>query len=338
MKKKVDAAIKETRRRFGISEANKKQILERAIRLKTNNAPGEIFKHVPNTEREIFTLQRLPAEWKDLKDEIETTHDNHLIRHQLTFEDPYFDSPYIHIHLNHPLIKRSMIFYRSQIWNMNNSRLERKTVRVAKDIDDVMLRIYMKSMVTDDYLNRISEDIITMDLYFLGSDLEQYPSELSFTETKQYDPAKKKEFVKKIMYQIKKKNTELLQLIDEKNESYLGEITEKWEQERQKAIQDLRQILDQQKRELKIDMDYLRKKIRRLKTVTHQIDLFKDQLNEKEAITQIQTDLQYLEHKQKELLLSKEAEISKLENTTIRGEKVLFPFALEIIIPVNLVR
>jgi hypothetical protein len=338
MKKKVDAAIKETRRRFGISEDSKRQILERAIRLKTNNAPGAIFKDVPNTDRNIVTLQKLPQEWQDLKEEIEFTYDHKPVKRQLTFEDPYFDSPYTHIHLNHPLIKRSMIFYRSQIWNMSNSHLERKTVRVAKDIDDITLRIYLKSTVTDAWLNRISEDVITMDLYFLGDDLEEYASAFTCNEEHRYNQEKKKELTKKIMNRINRKNDEILRLIENRNRTYLQDIKEKWESEKRRTIDTLQKIIDQQRVEIKNDIEMLKTNLRRLKKATDQIDLFKDQINTKEEINQIQMDIEYLEHKQKELISTKEAEIKKLEQTTIRGEKVLFPFALEIIIPAKEVR
>jgi hypothetical protein len=337
MKKKVDAAIKQTREKFGISEENKKQILERAIMMKTGAKAQDIFRHPTNKPAGIFTLERLPAEWKDLKDEVEYSHDGHPVKRQLTFEDPFFDSPYIHIHLNHPLMQRSMVFYRSLIWKMND-QIRRKTVRVARDLDDILFKIYMKSTVTDDYLNRISEDILTLDLYLLDDEIERCITPVNYTQTDDYDREKRDKLIQKLLKKFHENGPKISQWIAERNDEYLQQIREKWESEKANTIRELEQIKQEQEKEISNDISNLIRSIRKLTHIEDQRKLFQTDATVTDDVSQMKADIEYLSHKRKELLAIRTAEIQKLKTTTIRSDKVLFPFALEMIIPRNLVR
>lgn len=337
MKKKVDAAIKQTREKFGISEENKKQILERAIMMKTGAKAQDIFRHPTNKPAGIFTLERLPAEWKDLKDEVEYSHDSQPVKRQLTFEDPFFDSPYIHIHLNHPLMQRSMVFYRSLIWKMND-QIRRKTVRVARDLDDILFKIYMKSTVTDDYLNRISEDILTLDLYLLDDEIERCITPVNYTQTDDYDREKRDKLTQKLLKKFHENGPKISQWIAERNDEYLQQIREKWESEKANTIRELEQIKQEQEKEISNDISNLIRSIRKLTHIEDQRKLFQTDATVTDDVSQMKADIEYLSHKRKELLAIRTAEIQKLKTTTIRSDKVLFPFALEMIIPRNLVR
>jgi SNF2 family DNA or RNA helicase len=327
MKKKVQYSLNETKYKYEITPSNKKLVLSSALKILTGKNQLEKYPD----EKNIYYIKELPKNWDNLKSYIK---DEKGVSKKISFDSKELKSSKEHIHLSHPLMKRSINFFKSQIWNFNNKKINKFTIKTSELLEDPLVRIYLKTSVNDNKLDKITEDIDIINGYLINN---------TFIEAIEGEKIVAKnidkenilfELSKKIQMLLRKNENTINTIIEKRKEKYIEKVIELWNEKKEKEIKNLEKILINQLNEIDILINELNKMInKRKKSNKNLISLFDNEITLNEEIKTIKDDIAYLQRK-KELLKEEIKEnIKELKNRVINKEIHMLPIAVEVIIP-----
>jgi hypothetical protein len=299
-----------------------------------------VLKNYDNLN-DIYYIESLPAEWKSLRSYIENEQNG--TKKKITFESYQMNSDIEFIHLSHPLMKNSLKFFKTQIWNVVNKKLNRFSLKISKDIENLYVRLYLKSAVVDNKLDLISEDIKILSGYLFGDHFVSVEEDLNM---KVYDPEdieKAKKITRKVRSILEVLDEDFSNEIEKLKEEYKEQVEKKW-----------KEVLNDQVEALKVNLNeqiiYINELIKRLEKNKKDIEkkskinrndqlVFDANFNivsvdkyESEIVKEMEENIKYLKRKKEILKEDIEKIVKDLKDRKI-SHYYLLPIAMEIIVP-----
>lgn len=337
IKKEIEKKLFDTKNFYEITPENKKKILESSLEILSGK---NVLKNYDNLN-DIYYIESLPAEWKSLRSYIENEQNG--TKKKITFESYQMNSDIEFIHLSHPLMKNSLKFFKTQIWNVVNKKLNRFSLKISKDIENLYVRLYLKSAVVDNKLDLISEDIKILSGYLFGDHFVSVEEDLNI---KVYDP-EDIEKAKKITMKVRS----ILEVLDEDFSNEIEKLKEEYKEQVEKKW---KEVLNDQVEALKVNLNeqiiYINELIKRLEKNKKDIEkkskinrndqlVFDANFNivsvdkyESEIVKEMEENIKYLKRKKEILKEDIEKIVKDLKDRKI-SHYYLLPIAMEVIVP-----
>lgn len=314
--------IEESREKLNITPESVRRILDTALRL--NGYPG-----VKQTSDGYYIIEKLPDSWKSLKKYI--TEDG--IPKRLTFE--HTDNNKIqHLHPNHPLVKRAITFFRSNIWSKalgdsSKHRLNKVTCKVlphgASASSHVLL--YVRSMAVNEYSQPLVEEVNVIGGSFDQGRFIENDSEylLSLDSKAEFDERVSK-LLPHLSGALKKNEQQILDLIDRYKKTWINNLKDELSRVTKKEIETLKEMIKERTAEIK--------------KVLKGLDKYKQQQTKylSEDFVQISEDIRLLENR-KEFLSKELSEIPEKirKKYKLHGEPIINVVAACFLVPEEMV-
>jgi hypothetical protein len=143
-----------TREKLNLNPEAVKNLLDSALKL--NNCPG-----VRQVAAGRYVVDKLPTSWKELQKY--TSRDGRPVT--FSFE-AVKDSKTRHLHPNHPVIKKAITFFRSNIWSprgqaLPNQRLNKVTCKVVPVglLTEPLVLLYVRALAVNNLSQPLVEEV-----------------------------------------------------------------------------------------------------------------------------------------------------------------------------------
>ncbi|MBO8167324.1 MAG: DEAD/DEAH box helicase family protein [Kosmotoga sp.] len=314
--------IEESREKLNITPESVRKILDTALKL--NGCPG-----VKQTSNNYYVIEKLPDGWKSLKKYI--AEDG--MPKKLTFE--HTDNNKIqHLHPNHPLVKRAITFFRSNIWSKalgdsSKHRLNKVTCKVLpRGISaSSHVLLYARSLAVNEYSQPLVEEVNVIGGSFdQGQFIENDPEYLLSLDSKGKFDEKVSKLLPHLSGALKKNEQQILDLIEKYKKTWINNLKKELSQVTEKEIKTLKEMIKERTAEIK--------------KVLKVLDKYKEQSTMllSEEFEQFSEDIRLLQNRRE--FLSKElSEIPEKirKKYKLHGEPVVNVVAVSFLVPEEMV-
>ena len=322
IRKEIIESIKEAQEKYSITSDKKRAVFENALRIN-----GGILKEYPNMEDAYF-VAKLPKSWKDL--EKYTKNDHTFI--PLSFAEPSEDENVLYLHLGHPLMKKAIQFFKSNIWKFDSTLRKFSVVITGNVMKDILVRTYCKAIITDNKLFKISDDVIEIDFLLNNGKLVHDYTDIEVIRNAD----------ECVVSNIRRKLTKLIQtgkvkdILQKSFEDYLTRVENVWIKKREKEIAQYKQLMSIRINEIDKSISNLKKRYSKLKKLSSEnLYLFNDKEKKivSDELEQIEEDINYLKKRKDEIKTEIFNIIDELKSRTIRSTSAFVPFAVRVFVP-----
>ena len=165
--KEIKEAIEKNRKRFGITEEMQLNILKSALKLE------EADTSIEKKDDEIFTIKNIPIGWSECR-KFESNYDFECL---LTFHRERAEIEYgiVVVHLNHPLMKRALMIFRTQMWkesNLERNSIKRVTIEKSNIVQKPLVIGWGRNRIIGKKNNRLHEGLIRVGAYLNNDRLD----------------------------------------------------------------------------------------------------------------------------------------------------------------------
>lgn len=325
--------IKDAEQKWDLQPDNLRIVLDEALKLADHSNPGLETAEAADLAGKAFYLKKLPPGWAECRPSI---HDNkgRLLKIVFDREAARDRNDVSLIHLNHPLMRRAIGVFRSNLWSeklTETQKLQRASYQVLQDaaLQKPVIIVFGRIVATGKYGQILHEAVVPIGGEFDKGDLfplpvEQLKTQLSQTGSHPEISTSLGSAIRRFypQHQVKLKNE--IKTLEKEEEKQLRRKLKEYTAENVKTVKTL----------IKDRIAELEIRIKEASATRVQLVLQFDE----EEMEQYDDDLRWFEHKLTELKNDLEREPQLIaERLTLKSVRV-FPIGLLYLLPERLVK
>lgn len=306
-----------TREKLNLNPEAVKNLLDSALKL--NNCPG-----VRQVAAGRYVVDKLPTSWKELQKY--TSRDGRPVT--FSFE-AVKDSKTRHLHPNHPVIKKAITFFRSNIWSrgldLPNQRLNKVTCKVVPVglLTEPLVLLYVRALAVNNLSQPLVEEVDVIGGRFTQG--KYLPSDSEYLLS-----ISSKAFYKERAAGLLTELSRVLKVNEQTLLKHLDEFKGKWKATLQKQ---LKEAISDEKKTL---LDMIKERTKEIEKTIARLNKYQGMMFEDQF--QLSEDIRLLTNRQSYLKSQLEEIPQKIDDKyTLKGTPLVNVVALCFLVPEEMV-